>query len=112
MLVPFELKARPQPSPPVLVSVAIRAVVALTVVCATAASVWLGDTISSTVPPAIARASHTTPEPLLVTLPTVVIIGRRDALGERESAALPGGSAEVSSVDPQDLSPGRVKFRQ
>lgn len=112
MLVPFELKAHPQPSPPVLVSAAARAVVALAAVCVTVASVWLGNIISSALPSGFARASVATPEPRTVTLPTVVIVGRRDALGEGDSAALPGGSAAVSSVDPQDLNPGRVKFRQ
>lgn len=112
MLVPFAVKARPRSSPPVLVSAATRALVALAAVCTIVVSVWLGDTISSTLPLDFARATEATPEPLRVTLPTVVIVGHPDSLDEVATAAQSSGSAAVSSMNPQDLNPGRVKFRQ
>ena len=97
--------------PPALVSTTTRVVVAAAVVLASAASVWLADEVSSSLPPTMARES-TAPAPRLASaLPTVIIIGRRESLADAPAWVAPVNASELSSLASEDLSSGRVKLR-
>lgn len=112
MRVSFDFAASRKTTPLALVSVGSRLVVVVAVVCATAASVWLGDTVSSSLPPTFAKAPAAPAPRVAAALPTVVIVGRRDSMHEAPATTSQNESAEVSSLDPANVAPGRAKFRQ
>ena len=97
---------------PQLVSSGNRAVVAVAVVCASLAAVWLADVVSSSLPPEMAQ-SRVQPEPRLASaLPTVTVVGRRASLEPTPDGVLPASAPELSSLAAADLPSGGVKFRQ
>lgn len=99
-------------APPTLVSIGSRFVVAVAVVCAGVASVWMADMVSSSVPQEIAL-QQVAPQPrLAASLPTVTVVGRRTSLDETAATPAELASTEVSSAAFDDAVSGRVKFRQ
>lgn len=97
---------------PALVTAGTRFVVAVAVVCAGVASVWMADLVSGSVPGEVAQQEIAAEPRLAASLPTVTVVGRRASLDEAPAAPAEATSTEVSSAASDDAVSGRVKLRQ
>ena len=98
--------------PPALVAGGARMAVAVAVLCATAAMAWLAEWSDGQFYLAAGRPAQPGTSVVVRQLPPVLVVGRRDSLGEILARATQDESAEGSSLGAVEMASSRVKFRQ